>query len=136
MREARAPSVGSVRRPASALITRCLSAQRSASVWATGVVRHLGGGRSATTRHVVTVGQVLRWTESAAVSPAERLKGERVSYAQKPRGIKCATFGELRQVNRDPVLNHARRTGSTSSVADVWLTFGSGQRLPAVVESR
>jgi hypothetical protein len=34
--------------------------------------------RSATTRHVVTVGQVLRWTEGAATSPAERLRRDRL----------------------------------------------------------
>ena len=34
--------------------------------------------RSATTRHLVTVGQMLRWTEGAATSPAERLRRDRL----------------------------------------------------------
>lgn len=34
--------------------------------------------RVTTTRHVVSVGQIQRWTESAAVSPAERLKRDRL----------------------------------------------------------
>jgi hypothetical protein len=43
-----------------------------------GLVRHGGGGRSATTRHVVTVGQVLRWTGGVATTPGKRLKRNRL----------------------------------------------------------
>jgi hypothetical protein len=42
--------------------------------------------RSATTRHVVTVGQVLRWAEGAVISPAERLKRDRLKAMLKAGG--------------------------------------------------
>ena len=42
--------------------------------------------RSATTRHVVTVGQVLRWTAGAAKSPAERLKRDRLRAMLRETG--------------------------------------------------
>jgi hypothetical protein len=42
--------------------------------------------RAATTRHVVTVGQVVRWTEGAAVSPAERLKRDRLKAILREAG--------------------------------------------------
>jgi hypothetical protein len=34
--------------------------------------------RVTTTRHVVSVGQIQRWTEASSVSPTERLKRDRL----------------------------------------------------------
>jgi hypothetical protein len=43
--------------------------------------------RSATTRHTITVGHVLRWTEGAAVSPSERLKRDRLKAILRDAGV-------------------------------------------------
>jgi hypothetical protein len=43
--------------------------------------------RVTTTRHVVSVGQIQRWTEGAAVSPSDRLKRERLKAMLKEARI-------------------------------------------------
>ena len=42
--------------------------------------------RLPTMRHVVSIGQIQRWTESATVSPAERLKRDRLRALLKEAG--------------------------------------------------
>ena len=62
--------------------------------------------RAATTRHVVTVGQVRRWTEGAAASPAERLKRDRVRAMVGAPGHQVRRHRwalAVRRVNRDPL---------------------------------
>ena len=43
--------------------------------------------RVTTTRHIVSVGQLQRWTEGAAVSPAERLKRDRLKAVLQEAGV-------------------------------------------------
>jgi hypothetical protein len=47
----------------------------------------LDGVGPATTCHIVTVVQLQRWTEGAAVSPSERLKRDRLKAMLKDAGI-------------------------------------------------
>ncbi len=43
--------------------------------------------RVTTTRHVVSVAQIQRWTEGAAISPSERLKRDRLKAMLQEAGV-------------------------------------------------
>jgi hypothetical protein len=43
--------------------------------------------RVTTTRHIVSIGQIQRWTEGAAVGTPERLKRERLKVMLRDAGV-------------------------------------------------
>ena len=75
--------------------------------WTEGIGRATrveGEVRVTTTRHVVSVGQIQRWTEGAAVSPSERLKRDWLKAMLKDAGGRV-TADATRAAPR--VLHHA-----------------------------